>query len=781
MKQSFLLVVFLLSATFQMASAQNRAVTGWIFDSETLENLPSSVVYDPETNLYTESNSEGFYQLLTKSGSRKLIFASPGYIAKEIQVDVDGVVLQNVFLKPVDFDEEDNSSSISALYTSKTSYYRPLPRQISQFKSLFGLSDPVKIMQFLPGVSGGIEGMSSSYIRGSNSDQNLFLMNGLPLYGNGHVWGLLSNYNTDVIHSAELYRGVAPARFGNRAGGGVLDVITDAGNAESWDGAVNVDLATASMKIDGPLDKAGKWTTSFAFRRSYWDLALNSLAPGINELLVGNIHDLNFKLNYKKSSKEHYNFWFYNGRDKYGINLSASATDSIGRVLDLKFGFGWMWSNTLSGFNYYKQLSKRHFMHASLGISRYKYTRTQQLSSTFGMTGNTQTSELDFEELNSITDYSAAIDLEYLMGAKTKLRYGSHLVTHNMRPGELSFKEILNDNVQSLYTYGENNNSFPTEWSNYGELDFHSDNYLSINLGARLWTYIGNEKTFVRIEPRLTLNQRLQGNRRVQLGVSMNNQGIHQLSSVTGILPQDVWFPTTGNLKPQQTTQFSVAYIQPLNEGFELSVEGYYKYFNGVMYIQEGRDEKLSDNYWEQMISQGTGKSQGLELLLTKRTGMLNMIASYTLSNTERNFEDVNGGVAFPFRWDRRHKLGLQLVYQPTYSITLNANLVWMTGNPVTVPTGRYFTTEGTLVYDYSAVNNYRLPSYQRIDVGFSKEIKPEEHFDYREFYGFQLYNMLGQINPMNAQFRVEADGQLKLIGQSYFTFVPSLFYRIEF
>ncbi|MGB1093367.1 MAG: TonB-dependent receptor [Bacteroidia bacterium] len=781
MKNIGLLVIGILSGIFQFTLAQNRAVTGWVFDSETLENLPSSVVYDPETNLYTESNSEGFYQLLTKSGKRTLIVASPGYSSVEIEVEVDGVVLKNVFLKPVGFDEEDNSSAIAALYTSKTSYYRPLPRQINQFKSLFGISDPVKLMQFLPGVSGGIEGLSSSYIRGSNSDQNLFLMNGLPLYGNGHVWGLLSNYNTDVIHSAELYRGVAPARFGNRAGGGVLDIITDAGNAEKWDGAVNIDIATASMKIDGPLDKAGKWTSSLAFRRSYWDLALNSLAPGINELLVGNIHDFNFKLNYKKSSKEHYNFWFYNGRDKYGINLTSSFTDSIGRVSDLELRFGWQWSNTLTGFNYYKQLSRKHFMHLSTGISRYKYARSQDLTSKFGSVGNTQTGEFNFEELNSITDYNAALDLEYLMGARTKLRYGTHWVTHHMRPGELSFTETLNGNIQSDYIYGASNNQAPSEWSSYGELDFHSDNYLSINLGARLWTYLGRENTFVRLEPRLTLNQRIEGDKRVQLGVSMNNQGIHQLSSVTGILPQDVWFPTTGNMKPQQTTQFSAAYIQPLTDGFELSIEGYYKYFNGIMYIQESRDEKLSNGYWEQMITQGTGKSQGLEILITKRTGMLNMIGSYTLSNTERNFEDVNGGIDYPFRWDRRHKLALQLVYQPSYSLTVNMNAVIMTGNPVTVPTGRYFTTDGTMVYDFSAINNYRLPNYQRLDVGFTKEIKPEEHFEYREFYGVQLYNMLGQINPMNAQFRVESNGDLKLIGQSYFTFVPSVFYRIEF
>lgn len=761
--------------------AQNQAVTGWVFDEKTLENIGSAVIIDKATNLYTESNSEGYYQLLTKNGSRELWYAAPGYKAHKIKLDVKGVVMHNVFLKPVDFDEADSSAELVALYTSKTSYYKVLPRQIQQYKSLLGISDPLKLFQFLPGVSGGIEGLSSTYVRGSNSDQNLMLMNGLPLYGNGHIWGLLSNFNPDVIQSAEFYRGVAPARFGNRAGGGVVDIVTQGGNAEKWTGDMNIDLATASIAFNGPLDKAGKVTVALGYRRSYLDLVISSIIPELNEFLIGNVHDINFKINYKKSSKEHWNFWIYNGRDKYGLNLDATVSDSLGRVIDLSIGLGWQWQNTLSGVNYFREINKRHFMHASIGISRYKYGRAENFIISSQTQGNVQSAELRFDESNSITDFNGSADFEYLYGTRTKLRYGTHWVTHRMKPGELVYQELQNGAVEEENTYGTANNQSPSEWSTYGELDFHSDNYLSINVGARIWSYFGRDNTFVRIEPRLTLNQRLEGNRRFQLGISVNNQGIHQLSSVTGILPQDVWFPTSGNLKPQQTSQFSAAYIQPLTGGFEFSIEGYYKYFNGLMYIQENKDEKLSKDYWEQMISQGTGNSSGVEFLLAKKSGKLNMISSYTYSRTTRLFDDINGGEVFPFRWDRPHKFAFQLVYQPNSSINFNFNAVIMSGNPVTVPTGRYFTVDNRLVYDFSNINNYRLPLYQRIDVGFTKEIKPEEHFETREFYGIHVYNIMGMNNPVNAQFQFDDAGQIQLIGTSYFTFVPSAFYRIEF
>jgi hypothetical protein len=146
-------------------------------------------------------------------------------------------------------------------------------------------------------------------------------------------------------------------------------------------------------------------------------------------------------------------------------------------------------------------------------------------------------------------------NFDYLLGPKTHLKYGSHLVTHDMRPNLVKNYELIGGNVQTDTTYGKENSSLVTEFSNYGELEFHPDMNLSINVGGRLWTFISGEKTYVRFEPRITLNQMLQGKKRIQVGFSMANQGLHQLSSVTGILPSDIWFPTTGVLSPQQTTQ----------------------------------------------------------------------------------------------------------------------------------------------------------------------------------------------------------------------------------
>ena len=71
------LFLIFLCLGMQNVMAQNQAVTGWIFDEATLENIPSAVIIDKQTNLYTESNSEGYYQLLTRNGQRELWYAAP--------------------------------------------------------------------------------------------------------------------------------------------------------------------------------------------------------------------------------------------------------------------------------------------------------------------------------------------------------------------------------------------------------------------------------------------------------------------------------------------------------------------------------------------------------------------------------------------------------------------------------------------------------------------------------------------------------------------------------
>lgn len=771
------IVTVVISICATAVYGQIPAITGWVYNKKTLETIPGAIIVDSASYAFVESNAQGYYQFGTKQGDKTIIVAAPGFKPQKVVIDVQASVSKNFFLRPVGFGELDSATEYLSLYNLKPSFYSTTKKAIIQSPSVLSVSDPVKYLQYLPGVTGGIEGLSGLVVRGSNGDQNLMLMNGLPLYGNGHVWGFLSNYNAEVMKTADFYRGVAPARYGGRAGGGIIDIQTDGGSAKYWTGKMHVDPLTANVTMDGPLDHRGKVTGSLGIRRSYLDWLLGA---GEQVGLVGNIHDINARVDYKVDQHSQWNFWVYNGRDKYGLSSNIDEIDTLNRRVVLSFDWLTSWQNTQLGARYSHEFKSNHFGSITSGYSKYVYSNLFSLDGTVTQGGNTQAAKVVEELKNSITDYTVNGDFSYVHSPQHTVRYGSHLSFHTLKPGQTHIEEQTNLAKRDT-TFGVANIQNILEWANYGELDMHPNIGLSINLGMRLWTFVTTEKTYVRPEPRIIISQLLEGKKRIQLGFSVANQGLHQLSSVNGVLPRDVWFPSGGNFKPQQTTQASVAYLFPLATGVEFSAETYYKWFNGITDLTGVDEDPFVKNYWERSIVQGSGTAKGFEAMITKKTGSGTGLMSYTYSKTERTFEFINDGKPFDYRWDRPHQLKMQFTWQAQTWLTINMSAMWMSGNVYTVPTGQYLTTDNKLVYDFSSKNNYRMPSYKRFDIGFTKEIKPYFNRGYREFWGLQVYNAFGFMNPINARWVLDTSGKLSLKGTTPFVFIPSGFYRLEF
>ncbi len=777
MRKSALL--FLFALVINVSLAQVPAITGWVYNKETLETIPGAVVVDQGNNQNTQTNNNGYYQLPTTRGDKTIIVAATGFKPVTLKVEVEASVSKNVFLIPVDFDELDSAEDVLSLYNQKMSVYSPRKKQITEAPSVLSVIDPVKYLQFLPSVTGGIEGLSGLVVRGSNPDQNLIMMNGMPIYGNGHMWGFLSNFNPEIVKNADFYRGVAPAHYGGRAGGGVLDVQTEGGSAIEWTGKMNADLITANITANGPLDHRGKVTSSIGIRRSYLDWLIG--AGSGDAPLVGNVHDLNARVDYKESQKTQWNFWIYNGRDKYGLNSKISDVDSLGRLIDISLKLLTSWQNTLAGVRWSHEFHSNLFGSLSVGLSKYKYLNQ------LGLTGSitTDTSKRSAEVLekfsNTISDIHVNGDFNYIYSHQITINYGSQFIVHALKPGKTYVFNKENNNAPTIEEYGLSNMQNVVEWANYAEVDMHPNIGLSLNMGMRLWSFFTKEKSWIRPEPRIIISQLLEGKKRIQFGLSVANQGLHQLSSVNGILPGDIWFPSGTAITPQRTSQISAAYMQPLFAGTELSGELYYKSFKGITDLTGIEEDPLLPNYWERSITQGVGSSYGFELLLSKKTGIVTGVASYSYSKTQRKFEYINENQWFPYRWDRPHQFKMQMTINASSAFKINFAAVVMSGNVNTVPTGKYIAANGRMVYDYTVKNNYRMPMYKRIDIGFTKQIKPFMRRGYDEFYGIQIYNVLNWNNPLFTQFKVTSNNQVNLVGLSYFNFIPSAFYRIEF
>ncbi len=766
--------------TSLLLHAQLPAVYGTVAGAQDHEKIQGAIVADSQALTSTYSNKDGYYLLGLNSGSRRITISAAGYHPQQVTVSAYAPIELHVELLPLDYDQDDTNSNIQhALFDYRSSHISPGIIQFKHMPALLCEPDPNKFLQYLPGVNGGIEGLAGLYVRGGNYDQNLVTMDGLPLYGNGHVFGFLSNFNPDLVRDIQFYRGAAPARYGGRASS-VADISTKDGNVKDWNGNFSVNIINFNINANGPVSKDGRTTLSLGARRSWLDLLLPKSG---DNFFYYNFHDLNAKLVHRINKTDKIAVWIYNGRDKFKFHSTQEFTDSSNRLINETTDLGITYQNTLSGLNYSKLFGRNLYANFGLGMSRYSYNYPIEFSQT--IVNDSQSSKAIYNGIrnNSITDFSARADFEYRL-RQSSFRFGIDAIYHALSPTIESIKVRRNGVTTFDKLQGEENKQAAQEASAYLELESNLGPGLSLNTGLRLWTFLSVDQTYIRPEPRIFLKQIFNGVSALKLGFSMMNQGVHQLAGIGAALPSSVWFPSSGKIRPQQSTQLTLGYYKPLILGLEFSADLYYKWLDGITDLTGQGDNGFGPNYWEDMLAQGKGTSYGLEFMLMKKFGKLNGLASYSLAHTDRTIPDINFGKTFPFTWDRRHKFAGQLVWNALPDWRFNLGFVFMSGNAVSVPTSKYVAANGTIVLNYTEKNNFRMPFYKRIDIGFVHEINYFGTEGARQFWGVNIYNMTNSLNPL-VVFLDTGDkgnlGKVRVMGQSYFPIIPSAFYRIEF
>ncbi|MBL7812571.1 MAG: TonB-dependent receptor plug domain-containing protein [Bacteroidetes bacterium] len=775
-----ILLLFTVFFTAGILHAQTPSIYGWVQDSATGEVIGEAIIADSGTLQSTYSNPAGYFSMGLSSGKHILVYSATGYRPVVQYTDVYHPVEVHIRLSPISGYENDTFSHRQhTLFDNRSSHTSPAAQQVLEMPAILSNPDPVKLLQFMPGVNGGIEGLSGMYVRGGNADQNLPAMEGLPLYGTGHLFGFLSGYNPEQVRTMEFYRGVAPARYGGRAGA-VLDVRLKDGDRNGWNTTYDQNLLTFGLNADGPVNRKGTTTLALGIRRSWLDV-FRFGTPQNN--LGYNLHDLNGKLVFRPNPRQQISIWAYNGRDKFRQNANLSEVDSLNRTVTLESKISLAWQNTLTGITWSRLFKPGLYGTFSAGMSRYTYALPLKLHNSVTDDTSFREIEIELDQRNNITDFNARADFEQNISGTINLRYGADVTLHRFKPNTQKIFFSRNGSAVLDSTYGQDNINSAIESAIYGEWESDLGSGLKLNAGGRVWLFSVAGKTFIRPEPRIMLSQILQGQKAIKLAFGMSNQGVHQLSSVNGNLPSNVWFPSGGKILPQQNMQVTAGFYQPWKHGLEFSVDAYFKQMQNVIDLN-GQDEgNLALRYWEEMVAQGKGTAYGVEGMVMKKTGRLSGMASYSWAYSTRRIADINFGKTYPFRWDRRHKIAMQGVYHFSGNFYLNFGLVLMSGNAVTVPTGRYVAADGTFVYDYTDKNNYRMPWYRRVDVGFSKKIKPYEDRGFDDYWGINLYNVSSFRNPLfiTVRFNNDIDKIPTLYGVSYFPIVPSIFYRAVF
>lgn len=773
-------LILILSVFLFSLHAQRVTISGYVRDAESGETLIGANIYDPQIQVGTTTNAYGFYSLTVTTDSAHLIFSYVGYEPYKILMPLEEDTVIQVHLRSVLLEEVVVSAERTEKIQESTrmgTFDIPL-YQIKMMPAMMGETDVIKVLQLLPGVQGGSEGSSGLYVRGGGPDQNLILLDGVPVYNASHLYGFFSTFNADAINHVELVKGGFPARYGGRLSS-VVDISMKEGNSSKFHGKLSLGLIASKMVVEGPIKKE---TTSFivSARRSNLNLLKSSVFSQSDVGIANNyfFYDLNAKVNHKINDRNRIYVSFYKGADKAGSETTDSYSD-MNLKTSSKSNSRIIWGNEISAFRWNHVFSKKLFSNFTTTYSRYNFRVLNETStitsSTTGGIGETKSYKYDYR--SGIRDYAASIDLDFIPNPRHYFRFGLHVIRHLFTPGVLA---LTSDNEVTTGG-GTSRNIYANELSAYVEDDWEITSRIKLNVGAHASTFLVDRKSYPSIQPRISARYLITSDWSAKASYSTMQQNIHLLTNAGIGLPTDLWVPVTSLVRPQTSKQGAIGFAYNLRDKYEISFEGYYKTMRNLIEYRDGASYLSAAQDWQTKIETGSGESYGAELFLQKKLGKVNGWFGYTIAWNNRQFPNLNQGRTFPYRYDRRHDAKVAISYIASERISIGLVWVYGTGNAVTIPLEKYDADQytfpfGSGVWHYEGRNNFRMRAYHRLDLNASYAIhrKWGEHR-----FTLSVYNAYARKNPFYLQLG-HYKNENALIQVSLFSVLPSITYSIE-
>lgn len=763
--------------------AQEFNLSGFVRDAESGEPIIGAQIVDAATHRGVFSNQQGYFNLVIPSGHRHIQVHYMGYfvVNDSIYMGRNTEYHFNLETDPyydeAPFDEVETEKSDEPVLPSPVEIP---PKQIRLMPPVFGEVDLIKNLQTTTGVQAGLEGSGGFYIRGGTPDQNLVLLDGVPVYNIYHAFGFFSIYNSEAINNVSLYKGGFPARFGSRLSS-VLDLSMKDGDAQSFHGAASLSLIGFNGYLEGPLVK-DKTTFSISGRRSLPPILffLNPLTTyDDNEETGAYFYDISAKIAHRISDKEKLTFSYYRGKDRFYSKITTQSTSGNTRIEEVE-NAQLDWATNTGAIRYTRLKSPRMFASYSLSYTDYAFNIRQGFSRTSQSDTSRDEQNYELRYLNGIRDFAAKADYEWKNSNQHTLRFGGWYMLHAFGTGAIEAQFTgSGNNLDTLL--GPEKRVIGNEFAAYIEDDIIASEQLRINLGMRVSAFFVNNKAYFAGEPRLAFRYTMGERWAFKASYSYNNQYLHMISNSGVGLPTDLWLPVTENIKPQNSQQFTAGITRTVHDDIEVGLEGYYKSMKNVLDYAEGISFNNAQINWEDRVAQGIGRAYGLEFLVQKKYGSAYGWLGYTLAWNQRKIDGINQGEWYYYRYDRRHQVNVMYAFPISRRGTISFNFTYGTGYPITFPYGRYLDANGREVFDYEKKNGYRLRYYLRLDVGYINTRENVNSGIKQEFF-LAVYNLFNRSNPYYLYIGTNANtGVLEAREVSFLPFFPSLTYRISF
>jgi len=788
MRRIIFVIIFSLLLTNIVNGAQS--ISGYVVDGKTGETIIGVNVVVKGTNKGAASDGNGYFVVLgLKSGKYNLEFMHIAYKKRSLPVQLMGksLILEDIALTPEVIELQDVSivaeKSELADLQLETGHRAITAEAIRRIPA--SRNDIFRALIYLPGVH-GVDPISPLYsVRGSDTGENLILLDGVPIYNPYHSVNSSGLFNIYAIKNVELMVGGFGAEYGGR-NSSVLYITTREGNNQKLHGEFSPSTTHTKGVVDFPI---GKNATMMISGRWYYDLFSRFLfdAPAY-------FYDMNASLTWKLGSRHRLTFRYFNSYDDFDFNsetyfnylgntINTSSDSAISKFFDTSsFRYQTKWKNQAFSTVIKSILSPNIYWQTRLFYTAFKANNLSLI--------NYEIEEANNQKMKLYMETDIRGKIQHF-GLKSKLDI--HLFNWNQLKcgGEWNSFQFKNDVLLNGFSEGKISHK-PNLIAGFFE-DKISLGFLSIRPGIRVSKF-STQKSWnneYRINAAYQLTNRLKlkaswGNY-LQYIVSINTQE-YELSQFL-----DTYYPLEQNL-PSASIHSILGFEASLTDGIQLSLDLYHKNISRTYAYDYNANQVEAESFLEK-LRQGNGESYGAELLLKGYWGRTSGWISYGYSKSTRQFPHIMNGKTFRFDYDRPHAFKAMLNHEINPNLEFSGTFRMMSGVPKTLETSYvqyyYYDPTSNQIAAWPQVvtpikNNIRLPYYFRLDLGMKKLLRTGFGANLAKYLGaeraymnFTFGNVLFFVQR-NVWFYINLEDELYGLGTNYFPEL-SFGYSIQF
>lgn len=736
---------------------ENAIITGIVRSGATGEPVIGGVITVDDAKNPVTTDVNGVYTIPVKPGVHTIRFHSLGMndVVISLQVYSDGrldIQMEESVteLKDIVIVAE-RGKNITGL---QMGIEKLDAKTIRQLPVLLGETDIMKAALLLPGVQTVGEGANGFNVRGGNTDQNLILLDGIPVYNTAHLFGFFSSFNPDIIRDFRLYKSSIPAEYGGRVSS-VFDISTRNGNRKKFSVAGGISPVTGKLVLESPLP-GNKGSALASFRSTYSDWLLRRIRVDALRNSKASFYDIFIKSNYDINEKNNFSVSFYHSADAFQLHSDTSYT----------------YRNTGASLFFQHRPNDRVTLSLKAVTSEYRYEISSISQPVYA-----------FNLFYNIQQNQVSGSINWVASPYHLIKAGAEFNLYRLRPA--SRKPIKSESVIERMIIPEEKAIesalyISDEWTINQRLTFYAGIRQTAFFGLGPKTaykyeaglprsvfsiqdtifYMNNElvKAYFKPEVRLSLRYLLSPSLSLKAGYNRLTQYINMMSNTTAMSPTDTWKLCDNYLQPVTGNQYSFGiYADLAGHVYETSAEMYYRDLKHIIEYK-GAARLLLNEHIETELLDGSGKAYGIELMVRKSSGKLNGWVSYTYSRILHRvtgkdvIEQINRGKYFPANYDRPHDFTMATNYRFSRRLSASFTLVYNTGRPITFPVGKVIY-ENALLPVYSKRNEFRIPDQFRCDMSVNLDGNLRSRKLAHGSWSLSVYNLTGRYNVYSVYF----------------------------